>query len=74
MTFLIQYRNITKYTEQIEEVLNLSKPVSCLLELLKLMLLLFFGLHLFACLWFWIGDYSVESGKSWLIAKSMENE
>jgi len=54
--------------------MNLSKPVSSLLELMKLILLLFYVLHIFTCLWFWVGNYSSKTeGKSWLITKDFHD-
>lgn len=55
--------------------MNLSKPSSSLLELMKLILLLFYVLHIFTCLWFWAGTYSTDNdGKSWLLAKEMVDQ
>ncbi|CAD8086199.1 unnamed protein product [Paramecium sonneborni] len=61
---------------QIEETLNLSKPSSSLLELFKLLLVLFFVLHCYSCLWYFVGYYSQlysEKG-SWLEFYHIENE
>ncbi|CAD8084669.1 unnamed protein product [Paramecium sonneborni] len=61
---------------QIEETLNLSKPSSSLLELFKLLLVLFFVLHCYSCLWYFVGYYSqLNSEKgSWLEFYHIENE
>ncbi|CAD8080729.1 unnamed protein product [Paramecium sonneborni] len=74
--FYVQSRNIPKLIAQIEEVLNLSKPVSSMLELLKLMLVLFFVLHCYSCLWFFVGEYSHNhsSQGSWLELFNIEHE
>ncbi|CAD8192068.1 unnamed protein product [Paramecium octaurelia] len=73
LLFLIQYKNISKLSEQVEEALNLSKQVSSLLELGKLIFLLFFVLHIFSCLWFWVGSYSYRNDyKTWLNLKNLE--
>lgn len=55
-----------------EDALNLSKEASSLVELLKLFLLLFFVIHVFACLWYWVGLYSnLYLDNSWLEAKNI---
>ncbi|CAD8160840.1 unnamed protein product [Paramecium pentaurelia] len=68
--------NIPKLISQIEETLNLSKPSSSLLELFKLLLVLFFVLHCYSCLWYFVGYYSYlysEKG-SWLEFYHVEHE
>ncbi|CAD8071438.1 unnamed protein product [Paramecium primaurelia] len=68
--------NIPKLISQVEETLNLSKPSSSLLELFKLLLVLFFVLHCYSCLWYFVGYYSQlysEKG-SWLEFYHVENE
>ncbi|CAD8162298.1 unnamed protein product [Paramecium pentaurelia] len=74
--FYVQSRNIPKLIAQIEEVLNLSKPVSSMLELLKLILVLFFVLHCYSCLWFFVGEYSHNHSVqgSWLELYHIEHE
>lgn len=55
-----------------EDALNLSREGASLVELAKLFVLLFFVIHVFACLWFWVGLYSeTYIGNSWLEAKSI---
>ncbi|CAD8198895.1 unnamed protein product [Paramecium pentaurelia] len=59
--------NVHYKTSQYELALNLSKKVSSCLELLKFLLLLFYVIHLFSCLWFWVGNYSREQNEqTWL--------
>ncbi|CAD8190321.1 unnamed protein product [Paramecium pentaurelia] len=59
--------NVHYKTSQYELALNLSKKVSSCLELLKFLLLLFYVIHLFSCLWFWVGYYSKENYEfTWL--------
>ncbi|CAK77489.1 unnamed protein product (macronuclear) [Paramecium tetraurelia] len=68
--------NIPKLISQVEETLNLSKPSSSLLELFKLLLVLFFVLHCYSCLWYFVGYYSYlysEKG-SWLEFYHVEHE
>ncbi|CAD8187163.1 unnamed protein product [Paramecium octaurelia] len=73
LLFLIQYKNVSKLSEQVEEALNLSKQMSSLLELGKLFFLLFFVLHIFSCLWFWIGYYQLKNNhKTWLHLKNLD--
>ncbi|CAD8177398.1 unnamed protein product [Paramecium pentaurelia] len=76
LLFYVQCRNIPKLISQIEETLNLSKPSSSLLELLKLLLVLFFVLHCFSCLWYFVGYYSqLYSEKGcWLEFYHIQNE
>ncbi|CAD8174959.1 unnamed protein product [Paramecium pentaurelia] len=68
--------NIPKLISQIEETLNLSKPSSSLLELFKLLLVLFFVLHCYSCLWYFVGYYSqlYQEKGSWLEFYHIENE
>lgn len=68
LIFYVQSRNIPKFIHQVEEALNLSKPVSSMLELLKLILVLFFVMHFYSCLWYWVGAYSHDNELSgnWL--------
>ncbi|CAD8062415.1 unnamed protein product [Paramecium primaurelia] len=76
LLFYVQCRNIPKLISQIEETLNLSKPSSSLLELFKLLLVLFFVLHCYSCLWYFVGYYSYlysEKG-SWLEFYHVEHE
>ncbi|CAD8120874.1 unnamed protein product [Paramecium sonneborni] len=59
--------NVHYKASQYESALNLSKKVSSCLELLKFLLLLFYVIHLFSCLWFWVGNYSKENDEfTWL--------
>jgi hyperpolarization activated cyclic nucleotide-gated potassium channel 1 len=72
IVFAVQSRNVTKMMRQFEEVLNLSKIQSSVLELAKLILTVMFVLHLFSCLWFWCGNYSQNTwGDSWLSHKDL---
>ncbi|CAK80915.1 unnamed protein product (macronuclear) [Paramecium tetraurelia] len=68
--------NIPKLISQVEETLNLSKPSSSLLELFKLLLVLFFVLHCYSCLWYFVGYYSqlYQEKGSWLEFYHIENE
>ncbi|CAD8196694.1 unnamed protein product [Paramecium octaurelia] len=68
----VQYNNITQLRQQLEDALNLSREAASLMELSKLFVLLFFVIHVFACLWFWVGLYSeTYLGSSWLEAKQV---
>ncbi|CAD8195996.1 unnamed protein product [Paramecium pentaurelia] len=68
----VQYKNISQLRQQLEDALNLSREAASLVELSKLFVLLFFVIHVFACLWFWVGLYSeTYLGISWLEAKSV---
>ncbi|CAD8172405.1 unnamed protein product [Paramecium octaurelia] len=76
LLFYVQSRNIPKLISQIEETLNLSKPSSSLLELFKLLLLLFFVLHCYSCLWYFVGYYSLQYSEKgcWLEFYHIQNE
>ncbi|CAD8202087.1 unnamed protein product [Paramecium octaurelia] len=68
----VQYNNIAQLRQQLEDALNLSREAASLVELSKLFVLLFFVIHVFACLWFWVGLYSeTYLGSSWLEAKQV---
>lgn len=57
-----------------EDALNLSKAASSLVQLCKLFFLLFYVIHLFACIWFWVGNISNQYlGTSWLEARGLVN-
>jgi hypothetical protein len=58
LVFFVQFKNITKLIRMLEGALNLSKPTRSMLELFKLIVAFMYVLHVFACLWFWAGDYS----------------
>ncbi|CAK63907.1 unnamed protein product (macronuclear) [Paramecium tetraurelia] len=67
VTFLVHYSTIQECLEYYEEGLNLSKKASSIIELVKLIAVLFFIIHMFSCFWFWVGDYSHNNyGVSWL--------
>ncbi|CAD8104262.1 unnamed protein product [Paramecium primaurelia] len=67
VTFLVHYSTIQECLEYYEEGLNLSKKASSIIELIKLIAVLFFIIHMFSCFWFWVGDYSHNNyGVSWL--------
>ena len=52
--FLVHHNNLSDVVTYYEEGLNLSKRVSSFLELFKLVILLFYILHIFTCLWVWV--------------------
>ena len=56
-TFFVQVGNIARLIRHVEEVLNLSKPQSSMLELAKLIMAVMYVLHVFSCLWFWVNRY-----------------
>ncbi|CAD8122561.1 unnamed protein product [Paramecium sonneborni] len=67
ITFLVHYSTIQECLEYYEEGLNLSKKASSIIELIKLIAVLFFIIHMFSCFWFWVGEYSHNNyGVSWL--------
>lgn len=65
LTF-VQYGNIAQLRQKLEDALNLSKAASSIVQLIKLFILLFYVIHLFACIWYWVGNFSNDIGISWL--------
>ncbi|CAK67965.1 unnamed protein product (macronuclear) [Paramecium tetraurelia] len=61
LTVLSHQTSVHYKASEYEQALNLSKKASSCLELLKFLLLLFYVIHLFSCLWFWVGNYSREN-------------
>lgn len=47
-----------------------------MLELFKLIVVLFFVLHCYSCLWFFVGEYTYEANfkGSWLVAQGIQAE
>ncbi|CAD8147071.1 unnamed protein product [Paramecium octaurelia] len=69
---LVQYRNIMKIREQLEEALNLSEYGSSIVELVKLLCLVCYVIHIFGCLWFWVGYYgSTYLNEGWLVGQEV---
>ncbi|CAD8114502.1 unnamed protein product [Paramecium sonneborni] len=69
---LVQYRNIMKIREQLEEALNLSEYGSSIVELVKLLSLVCYVIHIFGCLWFWVGYYgSTYLNEGWLVGQEV---
>ncbi|CAD8095943.1 unnamed protein product [Paramecium sonneborni] len=67
ITFLVHYSTIQECLIYYEEGLNLNKKASSILELIKLVGILFFIVHFFSCFWFYIGEYSHQMyGTSWM--------
>ncbi|CAD8116941.1 unnamed protein product [Paramecium sonneborni] len=67
LTVLSHQISVHYKASEYEQALNLSKKVSSCIELLKFLLLLFYVIHLFSCLWFWVGNYSREKNdQNWL--------
>ncbi|CAD8093469.1 unnamed protein product [Paramecium primaurelia] len=67
LTVLSHQTSVHYKASEYELALNLSKKASSYLELLKFLLLLFYVIHLFSCLWFWVGNYSRENYQlNWL--------
>ncbi|CAD8147834.1 unnamed protein product [Paramecium pentaurelia] len=69
---LVQYRNIMKIREQLEDALNLSEYGSSIVELVKLLCLVCYVIHIFGCLWFWVGYYgSTYLEEGWLVGQEV---
>ncbi|CAD8096804.1 unnamed protein product [Paramecium sonneborni] len=69
---LVQYRNIMKIREQLEDALNLSEYGSSIVELVKLLCLVCYVIHIFGCLWFWVGYYgSTYLDEGWLVGQEV---
>lgn len=54
LLFLVHHRNVHEISIQHEQSLNLQKKASSYLELIKFLLFIFYMIHVFACLWFWV--------------------
>lgn len=66
LIFLVHLKNVHDKASEYELALNFSKITSIYLELIKFILLIFYGIHIFACIWFWAGEYSLEHfSESW---------
>ncbi|CAD8084162.1 unnamed protein product [Paramecium sonneborni] len=67
LTVLSHQISVHYKASEYEQALNLSKKASSCIELLKFLLLIFYVIHLFSCLWFWVGNYSRENHElNWL--------
>lgn len=70
--FVSQYGNIRKVIGQIEEILNLNKIGASLLELMKLIILLIYILHLSTCIWYAAGRLGEElDNYSWIVEEKL---
>lgn len=72
-TFLIHTKTNYDLIKHYEEGFNVSKKLSSIIQLCKFIVFLFYMLHLFSCLWWWVGQYSVLSrNQSWITVEVLE--
>jgi hyperpolarization activated cyclic nucleotide-gated potassium channel 1 len=65
--FLVHKFTIDKIVSVYETAINLSKRFSSYLTLVKLLMFFFYVVHLFACIWYWVGKYYESEPDNWLI-------
>lgn len=58
--------NIDRIVTVYETAINLSKKFSSYLTLFKLLMFFFYVVHVFACLWYWVGKYNKNNPENWL--------
>ncbi|CAK91413.1 unnamed protein product (macronuclear) [Paramecium tetraurelia] len=75
LCFVTQFSYFTKITKNVEESINLDKTSTSILNLAKLLLMILYIVHLYSCLWFFIGDYGGQMNWSnWLDDRHLKNE
>ncbi|CAK61699.1 unnamed protein product (macronuclear) [Paramecium tetraurelia] len=74
MLFIIHASRVRQTVKHYEQSLNVNKKLSSMIQLGKFILFLFYFLHIFACFWFWIGSYSLQSGgNSWVSISQVQD-
>lgn len=58
LLFLVHLKSVHDKVSEYEMALNLQKITAIYMELMKFVLLIYYAIHLFACIWFWAGEYS----------------
>ena len=67
LLFVFRLIKLARTFHIIEQILSNNEKIEGLLSLIKLCFKILFTAHLFACIWYFIGDYSKSSGNSsWL--------
>ncbi|CAD8197075.1 unnamed protein product [Paramecium pentaurelia] len=66
LLFLVHKVNIDRIVTVYETAINLSKKFSSYLTLVKLLMFFFYVVHVFACLWYWVGKYNKNNPENWL--------
>ncbi|CAK87680.1 unnamed protein product (macronuclear) [Paramecium tetraurelia] len=65
--FITQYHYFANVVRNMEESIHLSKTQSSIVNLAKLIFTILYFLHIFSCLWYYIGSYANEIGMvNWL--------
>ncbi|CAD8096828.1 unnamed protein product [Paramecium sonneborni] len=67
LLFLSHYKNVQNKGKQYEMALHFTRQTSSILQLFKFILLIFYVIHIFGCLWFWGGQFSeLYRENSWM--------
>ncbi|CAD8208797.1 unnamed protein product [Paramecium pentaurelia] len=72
--FLVHFKPIITIVNYYEETLNFNKQIQSILELVKLLFVLFYSIHFFSCIWMLVGNYSITKyNKSWVLQSGVED-
>ncbi|CAD8126309.1 unnamed protein product [Paramecium sonneborni] len=72
--FLVHFKPIITIVNYYEENLNFNKQVQSILELVKLLFVMFYSIHFFSCIWMLVGSYSItKHNKSWVLQSGVED-
>ncbi|CAD8197001.1 unnamed protein product [Paramecium pentaurelia] len=70
--FITQYHYFAKVVRNMEESIHLSKTQSSIVNLAKLIFTILYFLHIYSCLWYFIGSYANEIGMvNWLDSRHL---
>ena len=66
--YFFRFRKLSKLFQSIKEDFIISDKNECILELIKLLIIILYSAHIFGCIWYLIGEvtYSYEIEESWL--------
>ncbi|CAD8213514.1 unnamed protein product [Paramecium octaurelia] len=72
--FLVHFKPIITIVNYYEETLNFNKQIQSILELVKLLFVMFYSIHFFSCIWMLVGNYSITKyNKSWVLQSGVED-
>ncbi|CAD8125819.1 unnamed protein product [Paramecium sonneborni] len=72
--FLVHFKPIITIVNYYEENLNFNKQIQSILDLVKLLFVLFYSIHFFSCIWMLVGSYSITTyNKSWVLQSAVED-
>ncbi|CAK56642.1 unnamed protein product (macronuclear) [Paramecium tetraurelia] len=70
--FITQYHYFAKIIRNVEESIHLSKIHSSIMNLAKLLFTILYFLHIYSCLWYFIGSYANDIGMvNWLDSRNL---